>query len=130
MKVVLSAVLGLALMNGVALANTDCSDASNFGEVTKAELTQMVEKKSAFIVDVNSADSYKKNHVPGAIHFAANEKNFSKMLPADKGTMIVAYCGGPACTAWERAATAACKEGYTNIRHFKGGISGWTKKSS
>jgi rhodanese-related sulfurtransferase len=41
--------------------------------------------------------------------------------------MIVAYCGGPACTAWKKAAQDACKLGYTNIKHFKEGISGWKK---
>ena len=47
------------------------------------------------------------------------------MLPADKNALIVAYCGGPKCGAWKKAAKAAAALGYTNIKHFSGGISGW-----
>jgi len=32
------------------------------------------------------------------------------------------------CNAWQKAATAACEMGYTNIRHFSPGITGWNKK--
>jgi rhodanese-related sulfurtransferase len=33
------------------------------------------------------------------------------------------------CTAWQRAAKAACEMGYTNIRHFSEGIKGWEKSN-
>jgi rhodanese-related sulfurtransferase len=121
-------LLALALVSNIALAAEDCADNSRYGEVSKEELTQLVGKKSAFVVDVNSSSSFKKNHVPTAIHYGSNEKNFTEMLPKDKDTLIVAYCGGPSCTAWQSAAQAACKAGYTNVKHFKGGISGWIQK--
>jgi rhodanese-related sulfurtransferase len=47
------------------------------------------------------------------------------MLPADKNALVVAYCGGPACNAYKEGAKAAEELGYTNVKHFKGGISGW-----
>jgi rhodanese-related sulfurtransferase len=47
------------------------------------------------------------------------------VLPADKGALVVAYCGSPSCGAYAQAAAAAVKLGYTNVRHYPGGLSGW-----
>jgi rhodanese-related sulfurtransferase len=47
------------------------------------------------------------------------------VLPADKAALVVAYCGSPKCGAYKKAANAAVQLGYTNVKHFSGGISGW-----
>lgn len=109
-----------------AAAAVDCKSDATYAEISKKDLQHALDSKTAFVIDVNSDDSYKEHHVPGAIHFKST-KNFAKALPADKNAMLVSYCGGPACTAWKKAATEACKLGYTNVRHFKDGISGWVK---
>jgi len=49
----------------------------------------------------------------------------AKVLPKDKKTLIVAYCGNPKCKAYQAAAKAAEKLGYKNIKHFSPGIAGW-----
>lgn len=46
-------------------------------------------------------------------------------MPKDKHALIVAYCGGPQCQAYQSAAKAAQKLGYTNVKHLTAGISGW-----
>jgi rhodanese-related sulfurtransferase len=51
--------------------------------------------------------------------------NLAKSLPADKGALVVAYCGGPTCGAYAAAAKAAKELGYTNVKHMSAGISGW-----
>lgn len=94
-------------------------------EISLDDLKKAIETKTVFLVDANSAKTYDKGHLPGAVSFAKNEKDFSKLLPQDKNALIVAYCGGPMCSAWEDAAEAATKAGYTNIKHFKGGLKGW-----
>jgi rhodanese-related sulfurtransferase len=94
-------------------------------EVSLNDLKNIVASKSATIIDANSAETYDKGHIPGAVNFAKNEKNFASILPKDKNAPIVAYCGGPMCTAWEDPAKKAKELGYTNIKHFKGGIKGW-----
>ena len=123
---ILSSIL-LFQLNVFAASN--CNKEENYPNVTKAELEKIVNNKSATIIDVNDDESFKSSHVPGAIHFASVEKNFATALPADKSAEIVAYCGGPMCTAWKKAARKACEMGYTNIKHFKEGIKGWNKKS-
>lgn len=98
---------------------------ADFGDISHADLTAAVKAKSAVVIDVNGSESYKAGHIPGAIDFEANEKNLAKSLPADKNALVVAYCGSPQCNAWKQAAKAASALGYTNVKHYSGGISGW-----
>lgn len=94
-------------------------------EISVAELKKAIETKQAFVIDVNSDQSYKDGHIPTAIHFNGTKDKLASVLPKDKSAMVVAYCGGPLCTAWEEAATDVIKLGYTNVRHLKAGIKGW-----
>jgi rhodanese-related sulfurtransferase len=93
--------------------------------VTLDELKKIVDTKSAVIFDCNGADMYKAGHIPGALSFAQLEGKMASVLPKDKNALIVAYCGGTMCSAWEGAAGEAKLQGYTNIKHYKGGITGW-----
>jgi rhodanese-related sulfurtransferase len=63
--------------------------------------------------------------VPTALDYSKISGGISSSLPADKSTLIVAYCGGPSCNAYTRAANEAAKLGYTNVKHLSAGISGW-----
>lgn len=98
--------------------------AGDFAEISQADLAKAIAAKTVTIIDVNGTESYKAGHIPGALDFASCP-DASKCLPADKAALVVAYCGGPACGAWKRGADAAAALGYTNVKHFKGGISGW-----
>jgi len=99
--------------------------AGKYPGISHDELKQAVATNAATIIDVNGSDSYKAGHIPGAIDFAAVGKDLASVLPADKNALIVAYCGSPSCGAYARAAEAAVKLGYTNVKHYSGGISGW-----
>jgi rhodanese-related sulfurtransferase len=109
-----------------ATTDVDCKNENLYKEISKDELKKDIESNSIFAIDVNGKDSYAEHHIGNAIHFGST-KDFAKALPADKNAPIVAYCGGPSCTAWKKAAMAACKLHYVNIRHYKGGISEWVK---
>ena len=101
--------------------------AGEFADISVSEVKALTESKSAVIIDVNGAKSFNAGHVPGALSFAAIKDNLAASLPADKGALIVAYCGNPKCGAYLQAAKAAQKLGYTNIKHMSAGISGWKK---
>lgn len=105
----------------------NCKNYDMYTDVEPTEMTELVKTKKATIIDVNSSDSFKESHIPGAIHYASNSDKLDTLLPKDKNALIVAYCGGKSCTAWQRAAKVACEKGYTNIKHFSSGISGWNK---
>jgi rhodanese-related sulfurtransferase len=99
--------------------------AGEFPDISINEVNKLAESKSAVIIDVNGDESFKAGHVPGALDFAAIKDNLAASLPKKKDALIVAYCGNPRCGAYLRAAKAAQKLGYTNIKHMSAGISGW-----
>jgi rhodanese-related sulfurtransferase len=99
--------------------------AGEFPDISIAELKAAIAEKKVTVIDVNGSDSFKAGHVPGAIDFAANKAQLAKELPADKGALVVAYCGGPTCGAYAAAAKKAQELGYTNVKHLSAGISGW-----
>ena len=101
------------------------ANAVEFPDISVNEVNKLAESKSAVIIDVNGDESFKAGHVPGALDFAAIKDNFAASLPKKKDALIVAYCGNPKCGAYLRAAKAAEKLGYTNIKHMSAGISGW-----
>jgi rhodanese-related sulfurtransferase len=99
--------------------------ASEFPDISVKDVNKLAASKSAVIIDVNGDESFKAGHVPGALNFAAIENNLAAKLPKQKDALIIAYCGNPKCGAYLRAAKAAEKLGYTNIKHMSAGISGW-----
>jgi len=101
--------------------------AGEFADISMADVKAAAEAKSAVIIDANSPASYQAGHVPGALSFAAIKSDLATSLPADKNTLIIAYCGNPKCGAYLQAAKAAQKLGYTNIKHMSAGIAGWNE---
>lgn len=99
--------------------------AGDFADVSVADLKKAIAEKKATVIDVNGTDSYKKEHIPGAIDYTAQKADLAKALPADKDALVVAYCGGPSCGAYQAAAKAAKELGYKNVKHLSAGISGW-----
>ncbi len=99
--------------------------AAEFPDISVADLKQAIADKKVTVIDVNGSSTYANGHVPGAIDFAAEKESLASKLPADKGALVVAYCGGPKCSAYKAAAKEAEKLGYTNVKHLSAGISGW-----
>jgi rhodanese-related sulfurtransferase len=104
--------------------------AAEFADISQKELAAAIEAKKVVVIDVNGSDSYKKGSIPTAIDFESKSGELAKLLPADKNTLIVAYCGGPQCNAWKQAAKEVAKLGYTNVKHYSGGISGWKESGA
>ncbi len=96
-----------------------------FPNISQKDLVKAIKDKSVILVDANGTESYNKAHIPGAINFKS--ESFAKGLPKDKKSLIVAYCGGPGCAAWNKAADDLEAKGYKNIQHFGEGIKGWVK---
>ena len=101
--------------------------AKKLPEISIEELEQAIQSNKVAILDVNGENSYKKGHIPGAIHYSSEKNNLKQLLPKQKDTLIVAYCGGPLCGAYMKGIKAASELGYHNLRHLSAGISGWKK---
>ena len=99
--------------------------AGEFPDISITDLKKAIADKKVTVIDVNGTDSYKAGHVPTAIDFDADAAKLAEKLPADKGALVVAYCGGPSCGAYKAAAKKAKELGYTNVKHLAAGISGW-----
>jgi rhodanese-related sulfurtransferase len=109
-----------------------------YGIVTTAELKGWLDaKKPMLIVDTMPyEDSYKKEHIPGAVNFVLDKSematmddktktDFLKMLGPDKDRRIVFYCGFTKCGRSHNGAMWAVKLGYKNVYRHPGGIKGW-----
>jgi rhodanese-related sulfurtransferase len=99
--------------------------AGEFPDISITEVKTAISSGKATVIDVNGTESYDKGHVPSAINFEASQAKLAKVLPKDKNALIIAYCGGPKCKAYQAAAQAAEKLGYKNVKHMSAGISGW-----
>ncbi|MGB8426027.1 MAG: MauE/DoxX family redox-associated membrane protein [Desulfobacterales bacterium] len=111
--------------------------------VTTAEFKQWIDGgKDMVIVDTMPyTDSYKKQHVPGAVQFlfpipdmnewdmketdGKTKEEFVKLLGDDKNKPIVIYCGFVKCTRSHNGAAWAVKLGYNNVYRYPGGIFAW-----
>lgn len=101
------------------------SFAGEFADISIKEVKALAESKNAVIIDVNGTESYAKGRVPTALNFETIKDSLATALPADKDTLIIAYCGSPKCKAYKEAAEAAEKLGYKNVKHMSAGIKGW-----
>ena len=106
-------------------APADAPAKSSFPDISIEDLKKAIADKKVVLIDVNGTESYKSGHIPGALNFIEIKDKLSSVLPAEKDSLVVAYCGGPACNAYQRAATAAKGLGYTNVKHLSAGIRGW-----
>jgi len=113
----------LALCAAVCLTATVF--AGEFQDITIKQLKSEMASKKVTLLDANGTESWESGHIPGAVNFEATESKLASVLPKDKNALIVAYCGNPKCTAYQAAAKAAKKLGYTNIKHLSAGIAGW-----
>ena len=111
--------------------------------VTTEELKGMIDaKKDLLIIDTMPfADSYQKNHIPGAKQFlfpiaampewdmketdGKTVDDFKALLGPDKERTIIVYCGFVKCTRSHNGAVWAKKLGYTNVSRHPGGIFAW-----
>jgi rhodanese-related sulfurtransferase len=116
----------LATFGAIALSSLAVF-AGDFPDISIAELKKAIAEKKVVVIDVNGSESFKSGHIPTAVDFNKVQGELAAVLPKEKDALVVAYCGGPSCSAYARAAKAATKLGYTNVKHLSAGISGWVK---
>ena len=131
MKTILCGVMTLALAFSSGLLTAQAADAdadqakAGVPDISLADLKQAIADKTVTLLDCNGSASYAKGHIPGAVNFETAKAALADKLPKEKSALVVAYCGGPKCGAYKAGAQAATQLGYTNVKHFSGGIKGW-----
>lgn len=114
-----------------------------YGVVTTEELKKWIDSKKAMVIvdTMPYTDSYKKQHVPGAVQFlfpvpemkewdvketdGKTQADFMKLLGDDKDKPVVIYCGFVKCTRSHNGAAWAVKLGYKKVYRHPGGIFAW-----
>lgn len=120
----------ITLLSSLCLAVAVHAAPGKIADISHAELQAAVAAKSAVILDVNGSDSFAEGRIPGAIDYIATKAKLAALLPKDKNTLVVAYCGNEQCSAYRAAAVAAVELGYTNVKHYAPGIDGWKKSGA
>ena len=102
--------------------------AGEYPDISITDLDKAIKAGKVVVIDVNGAKSFtKRGHIPGAVSYKNKDDLAKQLAKADKGALVVAYCGGPACKAYKRGASAAEALGFKNAKHLSAGISGWIK---
>lgn len=107
------------------------SKAGNYTIISTPEVKKLVDAadKGGFaLIDARPHPVYQKEFIPGAtsIPLALWEQK-KGLLPADKETLLIFYCGGHHCELSHLSALKAIQMGYTKVRVYAEGIPAWKK---
>jgi len=95
-----------------------------------AQYAVLPQKPGVMIIDSRpTGRKYDQGHIPGAVSIP--DSSFDKMtnlLPQDKSTLLLFYCGGTKCLLSHKSAFKAEKLGYSNIKVYAEGYPDWVKK--
>jgi rhodanese-related sulfurtransferase len=95
-----------------------------YREVTPAELTQLINRENALVVDLSSLADYQKAHIPGSRHvlpsqFDPENKDLAKVK--DRPVAVVCRNGASAGGAARRLV----KAGFSRVYVLGGGVGQW-----
>ena len=97
---------------------------TGYKRVNPAELTALINRESALVVDVSAIADFEKGHVPGAKNVQMSQFDpESKQLGATKALPVVLVCK-TGSTAGD-AAKRLKKAGFENVYVLDGGIGSW-----
>jgi rhodanese-related sulfurtransferase len=85
--------------------------------------------RRALLIDARPATRFAEGHIPGAISipWPDLEKQGPALLPKDRSTPLVFYCGGVTCVLSPKAAALAKAAGFTDVAVYPEGEPGWKK---
>lgn len=88
-------------------------------------------ERIGMVVDARPQIKYLEGTIPGAINLPFQEWEKRKgILPADKATTLIFFCGGLKCDLSHKAAVKARELGYTDVRTYAEGWPEWIEKST
>lgn len=85
-------------------------------------------RKDVVVIDSRPARKYHKGHIVPAINIPQRKfDEMTQLLPENKSTLMIFYCGGLKCPLSHKSAFQAEKLGYTNIVVYPAGYPDWLK---
>ena len=109
-----------ALIASVIKAST-----SKVKNVSHQELTQLVNKQNAKVVDVRGKEDFRKGHIIDALNLSLAEIKNNQLTPLEKhkANPIIVVCKAGMTSS--QAAQLLVKQGFENIYNLKGGLDEW-----
>ena len=109
---------------------------SGVSEVSTKELEQILQDRSALVLDTRPHREWSVSHIPTAINVApkpgvpmalytSDVTEVGRLVGGDKSQPLVLYCNGPYCGKSKRVAGELLKAGYTNARRYQLGAPIW-----
>ncbi|MBB1318467.1 rhodanese-like domain-containing protein [Shewanella sp. SR43-4] len=101
------------------------SGTSKVKHVSHQELTLMVNKQDAKVVDVRGKEEFKKGHIVDALNVTLSEikNNQVTSLEKFKTSPIILVCNSGMTSS--QAAQLLTKQGFENVFNLKGGMGEW-----
>jgi rhodanese-related sulfurtransferase len=124
-RIILLAVVLLALLCGCAPQNEGESEKMTYTQISMDKAIEMMESESGYIIiDVRTVEEFNDRHIPGAI-CVPNESIGTEPIAElpQKDQLILVYCRSGRRS--KEAAEKLAAMGYSNIYEF-GGILDWT----
>lgn len=88
-------------------------------------------ERIALVIDSRPSVKYLEGTVPGAVNIPWPEWDKRQgLLPADKATQLIFFCGGFKCDLSHKSAAKARELGYSDVRVYSEGWPVWAEKST
>jgi rhodanese-related sulfurtransferase len=105
---------------------------SDADTISLDQLRGLVGEHKAIVLDARAAPFYQQGHIPGALNlsrddFAGDYRRLRSTLDPAKAKSIVVYCSGGDCHDSRMVASALLSLGFSQVRVYTGGWSGWTE---
>ncbi|HVF34129.1 MAG TPA: rhodanese-like domain-containing protein [Candidatus Saccharimonadia bacterium] len=109
----------------VALVSTEVSRLTRkYKALSPAQLTHLINRESALVVDVSALNDFQAGHIPGARHVAMSQFDPENRELAKARELPVAVYDKQGTTS-AQAAERLAKAGFTRVYWLEGGLAAW-----
>lgn len=119
-------ILSMALvgLTVAIIANEVSRLTRGFKGISPAQLTLLINRENALLVDVSPFNDFEKGHIPGAKHVAMSQFDpESKLLSKLKEMPVAVVCRSGATSG--QAAKRLVKAGFKQVYSLDGGTASW-----
>ena len=94
------------------------------------EAKKIYDDGRALFIDARGAKSYKTETIMGSINVPVKKyPSLKNLMPNDKNALIVTFCQGFKCELTDKLAEFLVKDGYKNVKNYKGGYPEWKENN-
>lgn len=96
-------------------------------EIDSWDLAESVKNgENVIALDTRSAESFEKEHIPGAINIPHRTMSQESTLHLDKNALYITYCNGIGCNGSTKGALRMLQLGF-RVKELLGGLDWWKR---